>query len=94
MLGLTALDRAGNRLARRTDVTKAQTIGTTARDPDLTIREVCAETGLSRATLYRYLDRPLSDGGLPVMKYGHAVRVSRVDLDTFKQARRTEQRRG
>lgn len=51
--------------------------------PYLTIRDVCAELRVSRATLYTFLGREL-----PVTRIGKCVRIARADLDAFTRARR------
>jgi excisionase family DNA binding protein len=48
----------------------------------LTIRQACAEYGLSRSALYREVEK----GRLPMRKIGKSSRISRDDLDTWLAA--------
>jgi excisionase family DNA binding protein len=47
----------------------------------LSVREVAAHLGISRATVYRLCD----DGRLPHARIGQVIRIRVCDLDTFVQ---------
>jgi excisionase family DNA binding protein len=48
----------------------------------LSIKDACAEYGLSRSALYREVEK----GRLPMRKIGKSSRISRDDLDTWLAA--------
>jgi excisionase family DNA binding protein len=48
----------------------------------LSIKDACAEYGLSRSALYREVEK----GRLPMLKIGKSSRISRDDLDKWLAA--------
>lgn len=48
----------------------------------LSIRDACAEYGLSRSALYRQIDA----GRIPLRKIGKSSRIARDDLDAWLAA--------
>jgi len=61
---------------------------------DLTVEQVAEELQVHPRSVYKWIQT----GELPAMDLGsggkHIYRISRIDLDTFKQTRKTRRERG